>query len=406
MSLVAAAPEDVKMGEHMHLADVKFLCGVEGEDVVGEEEKESLRAELLAGIKERTMSVFYEECCDEGIFELDEKLMESMKSSNEAELSKINESLEKAKKEDGEIEIMDALLARADFFFRIGDKMMAIDAAQGAIDDSEAEREDGRKNKALSTGQKIDLTLKVIRVGLFHRDVKLLDEYIVKAKQLIEAGGDWDRRNRLKVYESAHQIMKRDFAAASENMLSSVATFTCYELMTYADFIARTVLVAMHVLERKDLQEKVLKSSDVLAVIRSMPDVGDFLRSLHECKYDEYMRLLVGVDKRLRRDRFMHNHASFYVKEMRVKAYTQFLVPYKSVNMTSMAAAFGVSVTFVDRELFRFISNGRLAARIDKTADIVETNRPDEKNAQYQAVIKHGDALLNRIQKLARVINV
>lgn len=37
---------------------------------------------------------------------------------------------------------------------------------------------------------------------------------------------------------------------------------------------------------------------------------------------------------------------------------------------------------------------------------IIETNRPDEKNRQYQDVIKKGDLLLNRVQKLSRVINI
>lgn len=53
-----------------------------------------------------------------------------------------------------------------------------------------------------------------------------------------------------------------------------------------------------------------------------------------------------------------------------------------------MAQAFGVSVEFLDRELARFISAGRLSCKIDKVAGIVETNRPDQKNAQYQAAIK------------------
>lgn len=36
---------------------------------------------------------------------------------------------------------------------------------------------------------------------------------------------------------------------------------------------------------------------------------------------------------------------------------------------------------------------------------VVETNRPDSKNAQYQACIKQGDLLLNRVQKLGRVVD-
>jgi hypothetical protein len=36
------------------------------------------------------------------------------------------------------------------------------------------------------------------------------------------------------------------------------------------------------------------------------------------------------------------------------------------------------------RELARFIFAGRLNCVVDKVAGIVETNRPDNKNAQYQ----------------------
>ncbi len=64
------------------------------------------------------------------------------------------------------------------------------------------------------------------------------------------------------------------------------------------------------------------------------------------------------------------------------------------------------SLTVLCRELSRFIANGRLNAKIDKVKGVIETNRPDAKNAQYQEIIKQGDLLLNRIQKLARAVNV
>lgn len=32
--------------------------------------------------------------------------------------------------------------------------------------------------------------------------------------------------------------------------------------------------------------------------------------------------------------------------------------------------------------------------------------RPDAKNAQYQAAIKQGDLILNRLQKLSRVVDM
>ena len=57
-------------------------------------------------------------------------------------------------------------------------------------------------------------------------------------------------------------------------------------------------------------------------------------------------------------------------------------------------------------DIARFVAAGRLNCKIDKVGGIVVTNRPDSKNAQYQASIKQGDLLLNRIQKLSQVINV
>jgi 26S proteasome regulatory subunit N7 len=71
-----------------------------------------------------------------------------------------------------------------------------------------------------------------------------------------------------------------------------------------------------------------------------------------------------------------------------------------------MALSFGISPQILDNELSRFIAAGRLNAKIDKVGDVVQTIRPDKKNIQYQEVIKKGDALLNQIQKLARVIEI
>ena len=53
----------------------------------------------------------------------------------------------------------------------------------------------------------------------------------------------------------------------------------------------------------------------------------------------------------------------------------QFLESYKSVKLASMAAAFGVGPDFMDQELAGFIAAGRLPAKIDKVAGVVETSR-------------------------------
>ena len=58
-----------------------------------------------------------------------------------------------------------------------------------------------------------------------------------------------------------------------------------------------------------------------------------------------------------------------------------------SLTLPSMAQAFGVTPAFIDMDLYRFIVAGRVHAVMDKVKGVIETNRPDAKNAQYQQVV-------------------
>jgi 26S proteasome regulatory subunit N7 len=37
---------------------------------------------------------------------------------------------------------------------------------------------------------------------------------------------------------------------------------------------------------------------------------------------------------------------------------------------------------------------------------IIETNRPDDKNKQYADVVKHGDALITKLQKYGQAVRL
>ena len=75
--------------------------------------------------------------------------------------------------------------------------------------------------------------------------------------RLIDEGGDWDRRNRLKVYRGLYTMSIRDFKSAAKLFLDTIATFTSYELMDYQHFVTYTVLCCIIALERTQLREKV-----------------------------------------------------------------------------------------------------------------------------------------------------
>lgn len=352
------------------------------------------REELLALVRQHKMAPFYKRVCAEFQWPEDAALAASMAAANAEELKALDERLADAEQNLGDIEVLEALLAKARMFSRVGDQQAALEAFKVAGE------------KPQSSNQRILVALHVIRIGLFFRDLPLVEQYIKKAAALIDEGGDWDRRNRLKVYEGCYLMMARDLKKAARLFQESVATFTATELMPYNKMIFYCVLTCVLNLDRVDLKKKIVDSPEILAVISDIPHLADFLNGLYDCDYKKFFSAMVALEPYILRDKYLSTHARFLYRELRVLAYGQFLEAYRSVTLASMSHAFGVSVEFLDAEVARFVAAGRLNAKIDKVAGVIETNRPDAKNAQYQEAIKKGDLLLNRIQKLARVINV
>ncbi|XP_065829724.1 26S proteasome non-ATPase regulatory subunit 6-like [Oscarella lobularis] len=358
------------------------------------EERDQARKIVMETVREKNYAPFYELICSEWKIDADETLLSAMKAENKSQLEKLDEAIRDAEENLGETEVRDALIAKAEYFCNIGAKDDAISALRVVYE------------KTASVGSRLDLVFYQLRLGLFFMDDDLITRNIDKAKGLVEEGGDWDRRNRLKVYEAIHAMSVRNFKQAASNFLDAVSTFTSYELMDYKTMILYTVLCCMISLERVELKTKVVQGSEVQEILHQLPVAKSFLSSLYECKYGVFFRALGEVEGILKRDRYLCAHSAYYVREMRVLAYTQLLESYRSLTLQYMANAFDVSIEFIDRELSRFIAARRLNCKIDKVNGVVETNRPDQKNWQYQAVIKHGDALLNRLQKLSRVINI
>ena len=56
-----------------------------------------------------------------------------------------------------------------------------------------------------------------------------------------------------------------------------------------------------------------------------------------------------SVEQVLKEDRYFSPHVLYYVREMRIMAYSQLLESYNSLTLQYMANAFGVSVEFIDK---------------------------------------------------------
>jgi 26S proteasome regulatory subunit N7 len=57
---------------------------------------------------------------------------------------------------------------------------------------------------------------------------------------------------------------------------------------------------------------------------------------------------MAALEPTLKSDWLLAAHASYIIKEMRIRAYSQLLQSYSSLSLAVMAQSFGVTVDFVD----------------------------------------------------------
>ncbi|OIS96924.1 26S proteasome non-ATPase regulatory subunit 6 homolog [Nicotiana tabacum] len=361
---------------------------------VNDLDKVRLREEVLESVVSNDMVPLYETLVANGVLTVDQNVLDAMRAKIADELKKLDEKIADAEENLGESEVREAHLAKSLFYIRIGDKEKALEQLKVT------------EGKTVAVGQKMDLVFYTLQMGFFDLDFDLISKSIDKAKKLFEEGGDWERKNRLKVYEGLFCMSTRNFKKAADLFLDSISTFTTYEIFPYDTFIFYTVLTSIITLDRVSLKQKVVDAPEILTVIGKIPYLSEFMNSLYECQYKSFFSAFAGLTEHIKLDRYLQPHFRYFMREVRIVVYSQFLESYKSVTIEAMAKAFGVSEDFIDLELSRFIAAGKLHCKIDKVAGVLETNRPDAKNALYQATIKQGDFLLNRIQKLSRVIDL
>ncbi len=358
----------------------------------------------------------------------DEALYESLQAENDKELEGFQKEEDEAVEKAGETEIQAARGKRAEFWARVGDKEKAIAAYEDVFE------------KTGILGAKIDLVLAIIRMGLFYGDKHLVKKHVERAKTLVESGGDWDRRNRLKAYEGLYLLTARSYNLSAPLLLDSLSTFTSYELCTYSNLVIYAVLAGSVSLKRVDFKSKVVDAPEIRAILGDGEDkllaltgaisagpgadaemqdaaapssstakvtavnlttlgstadqpeaelavdfgpLAQLVSSLYNGRYKLFFQALALVEEQfLTQDRYLHEHKGWFIREMRLRAYQQLLQSYRVVGLDSMANEFGVTVDFLDRYVFfpclvsRQFSRVVFANRVPVTATSPSSSPP------------------------------
>lgn len=348
------------------------------------------KTKLLETIEQENMLHFFQTCVAEGLLEKNEMLEGKMEKAIEGLLAKAKEEIENAEKNEGEVEVRDAKFKEAQIFAYCKDKEVAVKQWE-AID-------------GLSTGKRIDIQLTLMRIALAYDDNELFRRVNQKCTEMVDKGGDWDRRNRLFVYQGLQFLRERNFKAAASILLRVVPSFSATEVVDYEKFICYTILANILHQDRVSLKKKVVDCPEILAEIENMPHVKLMLNSLYECAYNDFFKALVNVMTLIKADRILSIHDKYLLHEYRLFAYDQFLRPYRSVTLETMSQEFSLSKEFLENDLCGFITEGKLKCAIDSVDGVVATRQYKQRDIEFQKVVKRGDILINRLEKLSRTL--
>lgn len=116
---------------------------------------------------------------------------------------------------------------------------------------------------------------------------------------------------------------------------------------------------------------QLIGAPEVNQVLPEIPLLADLIHNLYDSKYDKFFIALgtffmkVNIDAYtdtpnaatleqtfLLPSRILAPHTRYYVREMRIIAYSQILESYRSLTLDSLARSFGVSIEFVDKCVF------------------------------------------------------
>ncbi|CAK9799111.1 26S proteasome non-ATPase regulatory subunit 6 [Anthophora quadrimaculata] len=368
---------------------------------------DNLKNAFLDVIIRENMTNYYEDACKELNWKIDEDMLNKMKHENEITLQEL-ETSDNSNLEDNEKKNWREKL---EFFCKVGDLDHATNIANTIF-----------KDETNSMSIRVEAAFALFRIAYIKNNVRSMGKMITEITNLMErscsSGSNWCCRNKLKVYEAVYCLTTRNFSRAALLLLDCIPTFESYELLPFKEVVEYTILSGIISLSRSDIDSQ-FNSNGLLqqALLTESPKYREYFYSLYDCHYKKFFENLAWIETELKTNFLLHPHYRYYVREMRLKAYSQLLQAYRTINLNRMAMEFGVTEEYIEQEVARFIASGKLHCKIDKVAGMIVTisaagcNMGQAPTAKcdrgliYQNTIKKGDALLNRLKKLGQVID-
>jgi len=200
----------------------------------------------------------------------------------------------------------------------------------------------------------------------------------------------------------------KNFKVAARNFVDvSVDLGTSFsDICSVADVALYGGLCALAAFERADLASKVVGNASFRSLLELHPEVRDLVNDFFSSRYASCLSHLDKLKPDLLIDIHLRPHVAQLYADIRSKAMIQYFLPFVSVDMQRMAAAFNVDVVELEKELAALIMAGAIPARIDSQSKVLYARHADQRHATFVKALDMGEAYMWNTKALLLRINL
>jgi 26S proteasome regulatory subunit N7 len=356
---------------------LRIHCLIHGARMGSTKAKEELKNMMM----EMHMYGLYKHLISKELMEYNQEDLEKMQETKEARIRELEKLREKDPENENYLSSIDKQVSEV--------YAQSLDLRKACETMKALTRED------TSLSLKMDIFLCKIRMAIILRNRRLLEENIAFADETCDLGCDWDRRNKYKIYRAVYNLMRAEFSEAALLISEALPSFESSEVISCERAVVYLILSGLLTFGREEIRKRILESSEVIdgGCVTGM----ELASSLYNCRYGSYMRGLHAFCSEVEGDVFIGGFVGHFCKEMKIRVYGQMLESYRSLSLPSMATTFGIEAEFLERDLSRFIVEGRLRCKIDRVSGVVETDGNIGNGAER--VVCKSSMLLRKIRK-------
>ncbi|GAB4814501.1 hypothetical protein N2152v2_001547 [Parachlorella kessleri] len=248
----------------------------------------------------------------------------------------------------------------------------------------------------------IHMCLSVVKCSIEMGNYVHVPTYVQKAESTPDGQSDTLVRSKLACASGLYLLESGKYLQAARKFteVSPELGSQYNEVISAHDVAVYGALCAMASFDRSQLRASVIDSPNFREFLELVPEVREALNDFYGSRYTDCLPRLERLRSQLALDIHLHDHVDKLYQAVRNRALTQYVAPFATLDLNSMAQAFNTSVGGIQSELAALIGQKEVSARIDSHRQVLYARRSDQRSTTFRQALQAGEEYLRSSKAL------